>query len=123
MLDDKIRLDALLAQNRQSVQVALSTPLFVRFANTFLRRMWHYDFQNPYGIRNVLSTDVDGGGYLGLDQSKSANLECAGWIPLAQFDRWMWIRCRDAIFHDPGFLRVDNHAALLRYRQFLSGAP
>lgn len=123
ILDDKIRLNALLAKNGQSVQVALSTPLFVRFANTFLRKMWHYDFQNANGIRNVLSTDVDGGGYLGLDQKKSANLECAGWLPLAQFDRWMWIRCRDATFHAPGFLRVDNHAALLRYRQFLTGTP
>jgi hypothetical protein len=122
LLDDKIRLNALLAKSAQTVQVALSTPLFTRFANTFLRKIWHYDFQNASGIRNVLSANVDGSGYLGLDSS-SANLECAGWIPLAQFEHWMWIRCRDSTFHAPGFLRVDNHAALLRYRQYLYTAP
>jgi hypothetical protein len=123
LLDDKIRLNAVLAKSGQTVQVALSTPLFTRFANTFLRKIWHYDFQNANGIRNVLSADVDGGGYLGLDQGKSANWECAGWIPLAQFEHWMWIRCRDSTFRAPGFLRVDNWAALLRYRQYLYTAP
>ena len=122
LLDDKIRLNALLAKSGQTVQVALSTPLYTRFANTFLRKIWHYDYQNPAGIRNVLSANVDGTGYLGVDSS-SANWECAGWIPLAQFEHWMWIRCRDSTFHPPGFLRVDNHAALLRYRQFLYSAP
>jgi hypothetical protein len=50
LLDDKIRLNALLAKSGQSVQVALSTPLFTRFANTFLRKIWHYDFQNASGF-------------------------------------------------------------------------
>ena len=119
LLDEKIRLNALLANHRHTEQVALSTPLFVRFANTFLRKIWHYDYSDQQALHNVLSENVDGSGYLGTDQGKSANWECAGWIPLAQFDRWIWIRCRDATFHDPGFLREDNHAALLRYRQFL----
>jgi hypothetical protein len=123
LLDDKIRLNALLAKSGQTVQVALSTPLFTRFANTFLRKIWHYDYQSASGIRNVLSKDVDGGGYLGVDPSQSANWECAGWIPLAQFEHWMWIRCRDSTFHPPIFLRVDNHAALLRFRQYLYTAP
>jgi hypothetical protein len=26
-------------------------PLFTRFANTFLRKLWHYDYQNASGIR------------------------------------------------------------------------
>ena len=123
LLDDKSRLNALLARFGQTEQVALSTPFFVRFANTFLREIWHYDYQNQYGVRNVLSKNVDGGGYLGVDPNQSANWECAGWIPLAQFEHWTWIRCRDATFHAPGFLRVDNHAALLRYRQYLYTAP
>jgi hypothetical protein len=117
LLDDKIRLNALLAGAGRSERVALSTPLFVRFANTFLRKIWHYDYQNASALRNVLDETVDGKS--NPTEEKNANEECAGWIPLAQFDRWMWIRCRDATFHAPGYLREDNHAALLRYRQFL----
>jgi hypothetical protein len=73
----------------------------------------------------MLSANVDGTGYIGLDMPpiSSPNWECAGWIPLALFEHWMWIRCRDSTFHDPGFLRVDNWAALLRYRQYLYTAP
>jgi hypothetical protein len=112
LLDDKIRLNALLERAGRSEQVALSTPLFVRFANTFLRKVWQYDFQNPNGIRNTLTEKVDGTG----DRSGKSNWECAGWIPLTQFDPWVWTRCRDITFHDPGYLREDNHAALLRYR-------
>jgi hypothetical protein len=116
LLDDKIRLNALLAGAGRSERVALSAPLFVRFANTFLRKIWHYDFQNPSGLRNVLDEKVDG--QSNPTETQNANEECAGWIPLAQFDPWMWTRCRDATFHAPGYLREDNHAALLRYRQF-----
>ena len=112
LLDDKIRLNALLEHAGRSERVALSTPLFVRFANTFLRKVWQYDFQNPNGIRNTLAENVDGTG----DRSGNCNWECAGWIPLAQFDPWVWTRCRDTTFHEPGYLREDNHAALLRYR-------
>ena len=117
LLDDKIPLNALLESLGRSERVALSTPLFVRFANTFLRKIWHYDFQNANGLRNVLDENVNGTSH--PTEAKNANEECAGWIPLAQFDRWIWIRCRDATFHPPGYLREDNHAALLRYRQFL----
>jgi hypothetical protein len=115
VLEDQIRLNALLARTGRRERVALSTPLFVRFANTFLRKIWQYDFRNPHGLRNTLAWKVDGTG----DRSGKGNIECAGWIPLAQFNRWVWIRCRDATFHPPGYLRVDNAAALLRYRQFL----
>ena len=119
LLDDKIPLDDMLTRNGRSEQVALSTPLFTRFANTFLRLIWHYDYStNPYGVRNILDEKVDGTEQPGLDISTNANEECAGWIPLAQFDPWMWTRCRDATFEVAGALREDNHAALLRYRQF-----
>jgi hypothetical protein len=106
LLDDEIRLNALLEGAGRSERVALSTPLFVRFANTFLRKIWQYDFQNPNGIRNVLAENVDGTG----DRSEHG---CTGWIPLAQFDRWVWIRARDTT---SGYLDDANHAALLRYR-------
>jgi hypothetical protein len=109
LLDEKIRLNALLELAGRSERVALSTPLFVRFANTFLRKIWQYDFQNPNGIRNVLAENVDGTG----DRSEHG---CTGWIPLAQFDPWVWTRARDTIFHSPGYLDDANHAALLRYR-------
>ena len=119
LLDDKSRLDALLEANNRTERVALSRPLFERFANTFLRIIWKYDYQDPSGLRNILSIIVDGSL---ASNAKNANGNCAGWIPLAQFNPWMWIRCRDATFH-PGvgtanYLNVDNHAALLRYRQF-----
>jgi PASTA domain len=77
-----------------------------------------YDFQNPNGPRNLLAGSVDGGGH--PTDEDNANSECAGWIPLAQFNRWVWIRCHDVTLHPNGYLRVDNHAALLRYRKYLS---
>jgi hypothetical protein len=110
LLDDKIRLNALLASHGHHEEVALSSALFVRFANTFLRRIWT--------AQNLLYPTVKGSDGPG-DLDNSHNNECAGWIPLAQFDRWVWIRCRDTTFLASDFLRVDNHAALLRYRQFI----
>ena len=65
----------------------------------------------------MLSDKVDGSG------DENFNVECAGWIPLAQFDPWVWTRSRDTtFFHNPPpvDLREDNHGALLRYRQFNS---
>jgi len=49
---------------------------------------------------------------------------------VAQFDQWVWRRCRDTTFHrlvdDNGTptpdLREDNHGALLRYREFNSNS-
>ena len=119
LLEDKYDLDVLLTGNGRSEQVALSTPLFVRFANTLLRKIWHYDFQNPDPHapgQNLLDRKVDG--TADVTETSNDNIECAGWIPLAQFDPWVWTRCRDATFHQNAYLRVDNHAALLRYRQY-----
>jgi hypothetical protein len=107
--DDQIRLNALLARAGRAERIPLSPALFVSFANTFLRKIWRHD---------VLSWKVDGTG------DENHNKECAGWIPLAQFDPWVWRRSRDTTFHNTSpdnpspDLRVDNHAALLRYRQF-----
>jgi hypothetical protein len=119
ILDDRVRLNLLLARAGRSERVALRPALFVRFANTFLRKVWHYDFQNASGPRNVLAGTVDGKG--NPSDTDNKNVECAGWIPLSQFDPWVWIRCRDTTFHAPppeGYAREDNHAALLRYRRF-----
>jgi hypothetical protein len=108
LLDDQIRLNALLARAGRSERVPLSPSLFERFANTFLRIIWHND--------NTLNAKVNGKG----DQGGKWNFECAGWIPLAQFDPWVWTRSRDTNYYNTPYLREDNHAALLRYRQFNS---
>lgn len=108
ILDDQIRLNALLARAGRSERVPLSPSFFERFANTFLRIIWHND--------NTLNAKVDGTG----DQGGKWNWECAGWIPLAQFDPWVWTRSRDTNYFNTLYLREDNHAALLRYRQFNS---
>jgi hypothetical protein len=119
LLLDSYGLDLLLTAAGRTDQVPVSAPLFVRFANTFLRKIWHYDFQNPNGNapgQNLLAPMVDGSG--NPTESNNDNVECAGWLPLTQFSPWVWTRCRDSIFHGAGYLRVDNHAALLRYRQY-----
>jgi hypothetical protein len=104
ILDAQVRIDALLARAGRPERVPLDPSLFVRLANTFLRIVWR---------QNDLAGEIDGSGGPGF------NVECAGWIPLAQFDPWVWRRSRDTVFHpNPPTLRVDNHAALLRYRRF-----
>jgi hypothetical protein len=106
ILDDQIRLNALLARAGRNERVSLSAPLFARFANTFLRMIWH---------DNMLNDNVAG------EEPHDANKGCGGWIPLAQFDPWVWTRARDTVFHDPTRKLVPgSHAALLRYRQFNS---
>ena len=105
VLECQPRLNALLTRAGRAERVPLSRSVGVRFANTFLRKIWRHD---------VLSEAVDGSG------KENYNAECAGWIPFAQFDPWVWRRCRDTTFHTPGDLREDNHGALLRYREFNS---
>jgi hypothetical protein len=106
ILADQVRLNALLAAAGRGERIPLDPSMFVRLANTFLRVVW----QN-----NDLSHIIDGSG------AKNDNDECAGWVPLSQFDPWVWTRSRDTTFHtNPSSLRVDNHGALLRYRRFNS---
>ena len=106
ILDLQVRLNNLLELSGATERVPLSPSMFVRFANTFLRIVWRH---------NVLSWKIDGSGDEGY------NAECAGWVPLAQFDPWVWTRARDTTFAtNPSSLRVDNHGALLRYRRFNS---
>jgi hypothetical protein len=117
ILDDKARLNALLAAAGRSEHVALSTPFFVRFANTFLLRIWHYHAEDAVPLRNIIDKQVDGTS--NPSEANNDNIECAGWISLAPFAPWIWSSCRDATFNSSGYyLREDNHAALLRYRQF-----
>ena len=113
ILENQVRLNELLANAGRAERVPLDPSMCARFANTFLRIVWS---------NNSLSADISGGH--GRDGSK--NVECAGWIPFAQFDPWVWIRARDTVFNPnppnataPN-LRVDNHGALLRYRKFNS---
>ena len=104
--DRQVRLNALLARAGYPERVALSPSMFVRFANTFLRIVWRH---------NVLSHLTDGSG------NENYNGECAGWIPLSQFDPRVWTRSRDTtLVNQPRNLRADNHGALLRYRKFNS---
>ena len=104
--DAQVRLNMLIERSGHSERVPLNPSMFVRFANTFLRIVWRHD---------VLSKKIDGSGDEGF------NNECAGWVPLAQFDPWVWKRSRDTTFQStPPSLRVDNHGALLRYRRFNS---
>ena len=107
VLDDQVRLNALLERSGRTERVPLNPSMFVRLANTFLRIVWRHD---------VLSEYIDGSGDEGF------NAECAGWVPLSQFDPWVWTRSRDTTFHTTPLttLRVDNHGALLYYRKFNS---
>jgi hypothetical protein len=109
ILELQIGLNSLLALAGRAERVPLSPSVGVGSANTFLRKIWRH---------NVLSDKVDGSG----GTPEKDLFECAGWIPLAQFDQWVWRRCRDTTFHLPGYLRVDNHGALLRYREFNSNS-
>lgn len=104
VLECQLRLNELLDRAGRAERVPLTPSIFERLANTFLRRVWH---------NNKLAHEIDGSGGEGYTG------ECAGWVPLAQFDPWVWRRARDTTFNtsSPG-LRVDNHAALLRYRKF-----
>jgi len=107
ILEDQIRLNRLLAAAGRAEQIPLDRSMFVRFANTFLRKVWH---------NNDLSSSIDG-----KNVNNSNDGYCAGWIPLAQFDPWVWTRARDTTFNTkPPSLAVDNHGALLRYRGFNS---
>jgi hypothetical protein len=108
IFEDQIRLNALLAAAGRAERIPLDRSMFVRFANTFLRKVW-----DP---SNDLSSTIDG------QKVNSANDSyCAGWIPLAQFDPWVWTRARDTTFNkNAPALFVDSHGALLRYRAFNS---
>jgi hypothetical protein len=121
---DKPRLDALLAAHGHAERVPIDTALLDGFAKTFLFKVWQNPSSDP-AYQNYLA-----GGVEGADPRNAAgkwNVECAGWLPLAEVDPWVWVRCRDTTFKpvDVGrdSLRVDNYAALLRYRQPPSDLP
>ena len=106
VLEGQLRLNDLLERAGRAERVPLTPSIFERLANTFLRIVWR---------NNLLAEKIDGSGDAGNTN------ECAGWVPLAQFDPWVWTRARDTTFNasSPG-LRPDNHGALLRYRKFNS---
>ena len=104
-------LNSLLARAGRVDRVQIDSSVGVGFANTFLRKVWRNN--------NTLSSDVSGSDPTVKNGQVVDNVECAGWIPLAQFDQWVWRRCRDTTFHyQSSDLREDNHGALLRYREF-----
>jgi hypothetical protein len=106
VLEGQLRLNELLERAGRAERVPLTPSIFERLANTFLRIVWR---------NNWLTGTIDGSG------DEGHTTECAGWVPLAQFDPWVWTRARDTTFNEwlPG-LRADNHGALLRYRRFNS---
>jgi hypothetical protein len=111
ILENQVRLNELLANAGRAERIPLDPSMFVRFANTFLRKVWR---------NNILSRLINGSG-TPQGGPFAYDVECAGWIPLAQFDPWVWTRSRDTIFNpNSPSLRVDNHGALLRYRKFNS---
>jgi hypothetical protein len=122
----KPRLDAILAASGHSERVALDPTFLSGFSNTFLLRVWTYDYADPTGLYgNILADTVEEGDPKTPTQNR--NVECAGWTTLAQIDYWVWVRCRDSTFKSNGkggnYLRVDNHASLLRYRHGPTSNP
>jgi hypothetical protein len=95
--EGRLRLNELLERAGRAERVPLAPSIFESLAKTFLRIVWR---------DNRLAGAIDGSGGEGF------TVECAGWVPLAQFDPWVWTRARDTTFSasSPG-LRVDNHGA------------
>jgi hypothetical protein len=118
--EDKDRLDSLLEAQRRPKRVNLNNQFLDPFVKTFLRSVWVYDFQNANGTRNILKGYMDPEN---ADSSKNYNGACAGWVTFARFDPWVWVRCRDVVFHPPWSLHPANHAALLRYRPPVASGP
>jgi hypothetical protein len=113
---NKAKLDSLLLAANRLERVMLDATIMKRFATTFLRKIWVYDFNNPSAAtNNFLDKNVKGTG--GHTLTSNANGGCSGFLPLAQVDPWVWVRCRDNVFNRTGpYLFENNHAALLLYR-------
>jgi len=117
VLELQTGLNALLERAARAERIPFSGSVGIGLANTFLRKVWRNN--------NTLSGDMRGS-----DPGKDENDGCAGFIPYAQFDQWVWRRSRDTTFN-PLFdannkptpnLNVANHGALLRYREFSSNS-
>lgn len=123
--EDKDRLDSLLEDQHRPERVKLSVQFFDPFVKTFLRSVWVYDFQDANGPRNILKGYMDPGNRENSSNDDNYNGACAGWVTLARFDPWVWVRCRDVVFHSPRSLNAPgaNHAALLRYRPPVASGP
>ena len=110
-------IDGLLARYGYPERVAgstmLNSTLFTRIANTFLRRVWRYDYS---GLNGDLLTDrIDGPNSpdeiwptpepfptVGWDcdgQPCNANRSTTGFLPLTPFDPWVWVRSRDSAYN------------------------
>jgi hypothetical protein len=163
--ENRAEIDGFLARNGYSQRVAnnLTSTLFTKIANTFLHRIWYYDYHPGSLQHDLLTNRIDGpnSGVISNDEPvpnlanhcetnpttgdlectpRNGNAQCAGFVPLAQFNPWVWVDCRNATFNLylealPGCrgggevqgggndcywpaLSTDNHAALLRYRSY-----
>lgn len=117
VLDLQTGLNSLLARAARAERIPFSGSVGIGLANTFLQKVWRNN--------NTLSGDIRGS-----DPGKNENDQCAGFIPYAQFDEWVWRRSRDTTFNPlvdnkgapTPHLNVANHGALLRYREFNSNS-
>ncbi|HTL39044.1 MAG TPA: hypothetical protein VL326_38195, partial [Kofleriaceae bacterium] len=139
MWENKSALDGYLARNGYSERVNLDSSTLASIVNGFLRKIWYYDYTPGSPLHDLLTKQVDGNpSPPGLGVSDNGNPFCTAWARLAQFDPWMWRRCRDAIFYSElpaqegcgtseapwtcqyPALDPENHAALLGWRKWLS---
>jgi hypothetical protein len=103
--ENKLPLDSLLLRAARPERIQLSPQIFQRFTTTFLRLLWTPN--NMVGL--LVDGSVDG------TPAKNWNNECAGFVALAPFDPWVWVRCRDSV-HAANAYRDETYSALLRYR-------
>jgi hypothetical protein len=83
----------------------LNNSLLTGIANTFLQRIWYYDYTPGSYRRNLLANRIDGPNNDVYPSNEpvptlahNGNPQAAGFIPLAQLDPWVWVRARDATF-------------------------
>src|SRR6266542_4071701 len=119
--ENRALIDGLLARNGYSQRVAniLTPRFFTGIANTFLHRIWYYDYYPGSLLHDLLTDRIDGpnsGVYssdaplpslsnhcdpnTGECRPRNGNAYCAGFVPLVRFDPWVWVRCRDSTFNE-----------------------
>lgn len=114
--ENRGKLDELLQRYGYSERIGtlLDATKFTRIANTFLRRIWYYDYTPGSTQRNLITSRADGYGTPHVygngppapTFTENKNGFVSGWSALAQFDPWVWARCRDSVYNP--YLDPDN---------------
>jgi hypothetical protein len=129
--EDEAVLDGLLARAGYSERVSsvVTSSKLTGVANTFLGRIWYYDYSGNYQNQNVLTNRIDGpnSGVYNCDLSRCSDAEIpstlrdysqatcwlhqpcyplldgnpfgGGFAPLAKLSPWVWNRLRDSTFN------------------------